>query len=91
MEQPKTKIKIGNVVANAQNELRYASKKHQTTKLREGAKLLSGAGKTLNTIGAVGKGISGLALLTGGITTSINLYNSLKRGEGFARLLKIGK
>jgi len=87
----KVKKKASNVVGNAQAELGYASKKGQTTKLREGSKLLSVGGKALKTAGALGRGISGAALIAGGIQTVVSLTNSLRRGEGFAKLLQIGK
>jgi len=87
----KVKRKASNVVGNAQAELGYASSKGQTTKVREGSKLLSVGGRALRTAGALGRGISGLALVTGGIQTAVSLTNSLRRGEGFAKLLQIGR
>ena len=91
MGQNKKKLKLKNVAANADNELRFAAKKGQTIKVREGSKLLSAGGKALQTFGAAGKAVSGLALIAGGVHTATSLVNSLRRGEGFARLLKIGK
>ena len=83
--------KANNVIGNAKAELGYARKTGQTTKLREGSKLLGVGGQALKAASVVGRGISGLALITGGIQTAVSLSDSLRRGEGFARLLSIGK
>ena len=87
----KKKLKVSSLAGNAKNEINYAAKRGKTIKAREGAKLLSTAGKALKTVGAAGKAVAGAGLVLGGLSTAKSLYDSLRRGEGYAKLLKIGK
>ena len=76
------------VVGNAQAELNYANRTGDTTKLREGTKLFQGAaGNIARATFTGGRMIGGVALVAGGIRTSVDLSDSLRAGEGYAALI----